>query len=211
MLPYQTHNEQGKVICQLCGKPFTVITPSHLKKVHSVTYDQYRARFGDFLASEEFTAKIKYGRVKGLLAANEKEIGEDIQIVDEPIIESDFNVSEILNVSVKDKDPMTKMRRLYLDHLRIQFANMRENYVIQEYALSGALKYEFITDFCDPVLKIIVDFPSSFFHNNDVYIDLAKNSKLKADNWMIITIPGRSPSLGEVDVQVKQAISTMRK
>lgn len=211
MLPHQPYNEQGKVICQLCGKPFTVITPSHLKKVHSVTYDQYRARFGDYLASEEFTAKIKYGRTKGLLATSEKEIGEDIQIVDEPIVEDVFNVGEILSVGTKDKDPMTKMRKLYLDRLRVQFANMRENYVIQEYTLGGNLKYEFITDFCDPVLKIIVDFPSAFFHNNDVYIDLSKNNKLKADNWMIITISGRSPSLAEVDAQVQQAISTMRK
>jgi hypothetical protein len=211
VLPHQPYNEQGKVICQLCGKPFTVITPSHLKKVHSVTYDQYRARFGDYLASEEFTAKIKYGRTKGLLATSEKEIGEDIQIVDEPIVEDVFNVGEILSVGTKDKDPMTKMRKLYLDRLRVQFANMRENYVIQEYTLGGNLKYEFITDFCDPVLKIIVDFPSAFFHNNDVYIDLSKNNKLKADNWMIITISGRSPSLAEVDAQVQQAISTMRK
>jgi hypothetical protein len=211
VLPFQPYNEQGKVICQLCGKPFTVITPSHLKKVHSVTYDQYRARFGDYLASEEFTAKIKYGRTKGLLATSEKEIGEDIQIVDEPIIEEVFNVGEILNTSTRDKDPLTQIRKRYLDRLRIQFGNMRENYIIQEYTLGGELKYEYITDFCDPVLKIIIDFPSTFFHNNDIYIDMSKHRKLQADNWMIITVPGRSPSLEEMDVCVKQAISTMRK
>jgi len=211
VLPFEPYDESGKVICQLCGKSFMVITPSHLKKFHSVTYDQYRARFGDYLSSKEFISKMKYGRMKGMLTTSEKEIGDDITIVDEPVIEEDFNVGEILNTSVKDKDPITRIRKLYLDHLRIQFANMRENYVIREYTLGGDLKHEFITDFCDPVLKIVVDFPSTFWHNVDMYIDLSKMRKLQESNWMIITVPGRSPSLEEVTKYVNQAISTMRK
>jgi hypothetical protein len=211
LLPFEPYDENGKVICQLCGKPFLVITPAHLKKSHSVTYDQYRARFGEHLSSKEFVSKMKYGRMKGLLTTSEKDIGDDIKIVDEPIIEEDFNAGEILNVEVKDKDPITRIRKLYLDHLRIQFANMRENYVIREYTIGGDLKYEYITDFCDPVLKIVVDFPFTFWHNVDMYIDLSKTRKLQENNWMVITIPGRSPSLEEVSVHVSKAILTMRK
>ena len=189
MLPFKPYDENGKVICQLCGKPFIVITPSHLKKVHSVTYDQYRARFGEHLSSDEFTSKMKYGRMKGLFVTNDKEMGNDIQIVDEPVVEPVFDVGEILNVSVKDKDPITKMRKVYLDHLRIRFSNVRENYVIQSFTLGGHLKYEYITDFCDPVLKIVIDFPSTFWHNVDIYRDLTKNRKLQEDNWFVITVP----------------------
>jgi hypothetical protein len=211
MLPFTPYDENGKVICQLCGKPFIVITPSHLKKVHSVTYDQYRARFGEHLSSNEFTSKIKYGRMKDLLTTSESDIGEDIRIVDEPVVEENFDIGEILNPTVKDGDPITKMRKPYLDHLRIQFSNMQVNYVIQEFTLGGHLKYSYITDFCDPVLKIIVDFPSTFWHNVDIYRDLTKNRKLEEDKWMIITVPGRSPSLAEVSACIEKSVLTKRK
>lgn len=210
-LPYPTFDENGKVICQLCGKPFLVITPAHLKKHHGVTYEQYRVRFGENLSSQEFITKMKYGKFKGKMLENEIQIGEDIQIVDEPVVEDDFDVSKVLEKTLKDKDPITKIRRQFLDRLRFHFVNMRENYVVNDFTIGGVLKYEYITDFCDPILKIIVDFPQTFWHNVDSYYDMMKNQKLEADGWMIIIVPGRSPSYEDVDKAVQAAMIAKRK
>jgi very-short-patch-repair endonuclease len=207
-LPYPIFNEGGKVICQLCGKPFLVISPSHLKKYHGVTFEQYKLRFGNNFSSKEFVTKMKYGKYKDKMKDPENDIiiGDDIQIIDEPVIEDDFDVAKVLEKTLKDKDPITKIRRQFLDRLRFHFANMRENYVVNDHTIGGVLKYEYITDFCDPILRIIVDFPQTFWHNVDSYYDLMKNRKLEEDGWMIITVLGRSPSFEDVDRAVREAM-----
>lgn len=206
-LPYPIYDESGKVICQLCGKPFLVITPSHLKKYHGVTYEQYKVRFGDNLSTKEFITKMKYGKFKDLMTESDPQIGEDIQIIDEPVVEEEFEVSKIFEKNLKDKDPITKIRRQFLDRLRFHFVNIRENYVVNDFTVGGVLKYEYITDFCDPILKIIVDFPQTFWHNVDSYFDMMKNQKLETDGWMIITVPGKSPSFEDVDKAVRDAMN----
>ena len=54
--------------------------------------------------------------------------------------------------------------------------------------------FEFITDFCDPVNKLIFDFPETFWHNQELYIDLNKDQRLKSYGWKIFRFKSNSPS-----------------
>ena len=92
---------------------------------------------------------------------------------------------------------MQKLR--VLDHLRLHFANIEKDYFVRHYAPNKNLLYEFITDFCDPVLRIVIDFPDTFWHNNDKHIDPLKNEKLKEQNWKVLTVKGRAPSVQDID------------
>ena len=52
--PYPFFDEKGKVICQVCGKAYLVISPPHLK-THNLIYSDYTTRFPDApLSNKEF-------------------------------------------------------------------------------------------------------------------------------------------------------------
>ena len=67
--------------------------------------------------------------------------------------------------------------------------------MIEEYGrMSGRLKYQFITDFTDPILRIVIQFPNTFWHNNDRNIDPLKNQKLEQDGWKVLVVTERAPT-----------------
>lgn len=190
--PYPSFDEKGKVICQACGKSFLVISPKHLKK-HNITYEDYTKRFPQApLSSQEFIARGKYGKNKDLFVPNE--IGEE-QLVDEeanPDIE-DLEVEKLIKSS-KPSTPMEAMKLKILDHLRMYFANVKMDYFIRQFGTDNNLKFEFITDYCDPILKVVIQFPETFWHNQEAAIDPNKNVKLEKYGWKIIEIPTNNPS-----------------
>jgi hypothetical protein len=60
------------------------------------------------------------------------------------------------------KDPVKQSKAKVLDTLRSYFTNVRADYMIEEYGkMSGRMKYQFITDFTDPILRIIIQFPNT--------------------------------------------------
>ena len=82
--PYPLFDENEKVICQLCGKPFMVISPRHLSGKHEIKYSEYKLRFPDApLSSAEFTAKSKYGKMKGVF-------DDDVEVEELEDIEEEF-------------------------------------------------------------------------------------------------------------------------
>jgi len=191
--------ETGKVACQVCGKYFLVISPRHLMK-HKISYSDYTKRYPNApLSSKEFSAKTKYGKVKDLFAPvkSDDEL-EEVIVNEQPTIEDDMDIEKIL----KEKtyvDPVKQSKAQILDTLRSYFTNIRQDYMIEEYGrMSKRLKYQFITDFADPILRIVVQFPNTFWHNRDVHIDPLKNEKLDADGWRVLTVKQRSPSRSDI-------------
>ena len=73
------------------------------------------------------------------------------------------------------------------------------DYLINEvHQPSGILQFSFITDYCDPVLKVVIDFPKTYWHNMDAGYDPNRNVKLKEAGWKIIEIKSKSPTFDEI-------------
>ncbi len=198
--PYPLYDPKGKVVCQICGKPFLVISPRHLQ-THNVKYADYTRRFPNApLSNEEFAARGKYGKNKDLFIYPENEIiGDDILVDEiEPAIEELDDVAEFARREIQH-DPMAKMKIKLRDHLRLYFTNVQMDYVVSQVGIDDRLKFEFITDFCDPVLKVVIQFPDTFWHNRDVYIDLNKNLKMEQYGWKVYEISSNNPSLSQID------------
>jgi hypothetical protein len=190
--------ETGKVNCQICGKPFLVISPRHLGR-HNITYSEYTSRYPNApLSSKEFSAKTKYGKVKDLFKPKYEDQFEEVVVEEEPNIEDDIDIEKML----KEKsysDPVKQSKAQVLDTLRSYFTNIRPDYMIEEYGkMSKRLKYQFITDFTDPILRVVVQCPNAFWHNNDTTIDPMKNDKLRQDGWKVIIISQKSPTRKEI-------------
>lgn len=183
--PYPLFDENKKVVCQICGKSYLVISPPHLR-THDVSYDEYQNRFPDApLSSKEFIKRGKLGKQK-----------DDVIINEEIIVEEEVDVIlEFQKSEVQKLDPMMQMKRKILNHLKYKISpNVEMDYLIQQYGTDGKLKFEFITDFCDPMLKVVIQFPNTFWHNHDLMIDLNKTVKLEQYGWKVIKIASNDPS-----------------
>jgi uncharacterized Zn finger protein (UPF0148 family) len=202
---YPLFDENGKVNCQICGKPFMVISPRHLSGKHKIQYGEYKLRFPDApLSSAEFTAKSKYGKVKGIF-------DEDVEIEEIQYIEKEFegigdpdihdeveiDIGKLTETIRRYKDPMQEKKGKILDHLKTFFSNIQQDYVVQLIDGGGRLNEEYITDFADPILKVNIEFPGTFWHNQGV-IDLMRDEKMKMYGWKIIHIHGQAPSLQKI-------------
>lgn len=192
---YPKFDKKGKVVCQICGKSFLVISPRHLDK-HNIKYADYTKRYPNApLSTQEFKARGKYGKNKLFEC---EEIGAE-QLVDECEPEVEELDIEKLVKSQKAVTPMEAMKAKILDHLKMYFANIRKDYLITQMGTDNRLKFEFITDFCDPILKVVIQFPDTFWHNVEAGIDLNKNLKLSQYGWKVIEIPTVSPSFELID------------
>jgi len=202
---FPLYDEKGKVVCQVCGKSFITISPRHLKG-HNISYADYFKRFPNAPKSnEEFAARSKYGKDKTIFKEQEETpiIGDDILVEEEPEIDELPIQKEVERLS-KKASPMEASKNKIQDHLRLYFANVEKDFMIRHYdERDGRLQFEFITDFCDPVLKVVVQFPDTFWHNQEIAIDLNKNLKLQNSGWKVIEIPGVSPSLDGIDKAMK--------
>lgn len=191
--PHPFIDEKGKVLCQVCGKPYLVITPRHLA-THDVTYSEYKLRFPDApLSSDEFDSLSKFGKEKELFMEQmmkeevEPDVGEEIY-VDEPIYE----------VEEDTRDLFTKSKDKILEFLQSYFSHMQKDFLIQERTLDGKLQFEFISDFADPILKINFEFPKCFWHNQGATIDPTRNNKLESHGWKVIEINSNAPTAEQI-------------
>lgn len=215
--PYSYYDEKtGKVRCQLCGKAYLVISPTHVKK-HGITYDEYKMKFPDApLSTDEFKIRGTHGKFKDLFEPKkqDEEIGEEILITEEEYPPDDI-VEEIIKEAVdeeeekikklgdsekqKPKDPIKAMKRRVYDGLSIYFSNVKADYVVEDKTIGGKTKYSYITDFCDPMMRIIFEFPNTFWHNTDFFLDPMKYEKLRQDGWKIIVIKSKAPTVKDIE------------
>lgn len=206
-LPFPEYDEDGKVICQICGESFNVISPSHLGRKHDVTMEQYRQRFSDApLNTEKFKLRQKYTHSPLF----EREEPEEVEVQEQPEIldkidkeEEKKLFKEVKEDKPKPTRPTDKSKSTILNELRKYYPHVRQDYIIQKFSSIGPLEYEFVTDFADPILRVIINFPDTFWHNQDYYMDYSKNNKLVQDGWKIIEIHSKNPT----PKQIKEALS----
>jgi very-short-patch-repair endonuclease len=203
---YELFSDNGKVICQMCGNEYHVISPKHLLK-HKVTHPEYRLRFPNApLSSGDFGKISKYGKDKPMFEDQDKTIvsemiGDETIVYDEPEVEEEFDLQKV--IEFERRDPIQDSKHKVYDHLRMYFTNIKMDYSIRENWPDGRTIFEFITDFADPVLKINIEFPKVFWHNQDQYIDLNRDPKLEEHGWKVVKIKSVSPSNKQIDEAIK--------
>lgn len=200
---YPLFDEDGKVICQVCGKSFMVISPRHLSSKHNIKFGEYKLRFPDApFSNSEFATRSKFGKVKGVFDDDDvkveelDDISEEFEGMLDPEIhgEMEIDIGKLTETIRKYKDPMQEKKSRVLDHLRTFFSNIQQDYVVQLIDNGGQLNEEYITDFADPILKVNIEFPDTFWHNQGRHIDLMRDEKMKMYGWKIIRIPGQVPN-----------------
>ena len=211
--PHPLFSEDKKVICQICGKPFQVISPKHLAK-HNLRYAEYKLRFPDApLSNSEFAASSKYGKYKDVFNNDDEVIVEDeiddiqkeFEGMEDPEIHEEVDIEKLSQTVRKYKDPMQERKLKILDLLRTFFSNIQQDYMVQLIDGGGQLNHEFITDFADPVLKIDIEFPDVFWHNQGL-IDLNRDIKMKSYGWKIIKIHGNGPTPSKITETISEQL-----
>jgi hypothetical protein len=204
-------DERGNVICQLCNKPFTVISPTHLKKAHGIKFDTYRAQFPDApITGEKFSKTMKYVKTD-FFKKDEEDDEDDIDKL--PTIEKSLSN----NFESKLKEFISKRPKLFKDEsglvpkdkadiinfLMQHFDNIKYNYFVEKLSISGHLDYRLVTDIVDVERKINFEFPDAFWHNKDVQKNY-RDMRLKADGWMIVDIYSKAPTVDDVEKELKK-------
>lgn len=208
--PHPEFDQEGKVICQICGKPLNIISPSHLRK-HDINLQQYKEKFkGINVTSEKFRVVSKFCH-SSALAPTPKPLNEIMEevIVDQPIspiedltkiIEKASEPPTKINIlppqKPKSKNPMKDMKTRILMMIKPYFLNIQQDYEVQIFTGTGHLLHEFITDFADPNQKIVINFPQTFWHNKNP--DPAVNKRLSEHGWKVIEIYSLAPGNKEI-------------
>jgi len=206
--PYEFLNDKQKVICQICGRGFISITPTHLK-THNITFSEYKLRFpkAPIISNR---SPIFHRDTNDKVLATEKDAPINEIIDDErdipkkdvnPVIHQEiiFDDKQLFTDNLKSQDICNTSKDKILVYLKSFFRNIEKNYMIQEYALSGNLVYEVITDFADPVLKLNIEFPNTFWHNSLFVNNRLRNIRLEEYGWKVIEIKKSSPSLKAIE------------
>jgi hypothetical protein len=208
--PYPEFDQEGKVVCQLCGKSLNIISPSHLRK-HDVNLQQYQEKFKDIhVTSEKFRVVSRFCHSPALAPTPKplNEIMEEITVdqtitqqedltkIIEKASEETTKVNILPPSKLKSKNPMQEMKMRILLMLKQYFLNIHQDYEVQIFTGSGHLQHEFITDFADPNQKIVINFPKTFWHNKNP--DPAANKKLSEYGWKVIEIYSIAPGNKEI-------------
>jgi very-short-patch-repair endonuclease len=198
-------DEKGLVICQLCGKSMMTISPPHLYYKHNkMTVADYKKQFPNAPTfNDEFSARSKYGKEKLFKMKEKEKIDTDLVFDDEAPPKIEELMIKEFSIDMPTMDPIQRIKIRILDHLKVMFPNIKQNYLIQKFDGQGKLMYEYISDFADPVSKINVEFPKTFWHNKGSFDNL-RNYKLEQDGWIIYEIMTLSASNEEIDKIIKR-------
>lgn len=198
---YERFDNNGKVICQVCGKPFGTISPAHLKK-HDMSMKQYIDKFPDFpLSSLPFHARKTKANNIELFSKIIKENEEIDKIREMPIEEIKDDIPEKKKESKVKQTP--KVNKIGKDDifykLKKSYPNLQLNYSVRKKRNDGILLYQFITDMADPIQKIDFEFPETFWHNTEPMQDPNRDKKLKEDGWRILRFKGLKPDIKYIE------------
>ncbi len=198
-------DERGNVICQLCQKPFNIISPRHLKKEHGLTFEGYRSQFPDApISGEKFSKTMTFARTKLFREEPIDEIPKIEQLFDQNFEEKLKDFSNYRKPKTFIDDGVTPKGKLdILNFLLAYFDEVENNYFIEKYTLSGHLDYRLVTDIVDLKRKIDFEFPNAFWHNKDV-AKPHRDLRLSGDGWTIVEILSKSPNVKEVEEELRK-------
>lgn len=187
--------EDGKIVCQLCGKPFDLITPSHLKRSHDTTYEKYRDLFpGAPLTSKQYQTMRKYVTFKTFKDKPET-LSDDVPV---PSPVKRYSPDPIPEPE-EDYGPHVHPNKAeILKFLQSIYPALINNYTIELKAPSGHLEFQFCTDMADPISKTDFEFPNAIWHNKDCRPNSAREVVMKKEGWGVIRINTTVPTIEDV-------------
>ena len=62
------------------------------------------------------------------------------------------------------------------------------DFIVDIFSMDGHLEYQLYADICDPVSKIIFNFPNEIWHNSEVRPVSNKEKILKDNGWTFINV-----------------------
>lgn len=206
---YPLFDEERKVICQICGRKFMILTPSHLKTHDGMTYSKYKDKFlGAPITNEEFKALSKYSRPSKYsdedfaILGDEKVIDEDI-----PVIDDEFEIPKI-QVAKEFATPMDAKKHEIFSFLVNYLPDVKMDSLIEIYDVQQRLIFSVISDFSDPFMKICIQFPDTFWHNLDaVGEDPNRDRKLAEHGWTTINIKSAAPSIKAIEKAIRKNLN----
>ena len=204
---FSAFNAKGKVMCQVCGKPYMILTPSHLK-THGLKYSEYNRKFpGAPMTTEEFKALSKYSKPSKYTEEDMKILGKETIIDDDiPVIDDDFEMPKV-QVSKKFSNPIDAKKHQIFSFLVEFLPNLKMDHLIKIMNVQNVHQHSVISDFADPFMKINVEFPDTFWHNmNTGFRDPNRNGKLREYGWKVITVKGPNPSIKAIDKALRSVI-----
>jgi very-short-patch-repair endonuclease len=203
---HSAFDAKGKVICQVCGKSFMILTPSHLK-THDVKYSEYNNKFpGAPITTEEFKALSKYSKPSKYTEEDMKILGKETVIEDDiPVIDDDFEIPKI-HVAKKFDNPMDAKKNEIFSFLIDFLPNLKMDHLIEVKDIQNILIFSTISDFADPFLKINLQFPDTFWHNVANWEDPNRDAKLQENGWKIITVKSTSPKIKAIEKKLREII-----
>jgi len=194
--------ESGKVICQLCGKSYKMITATHLKKFHQLSVEQYREQFPDApVSSKEFRAKQKYkhSTILKQTESSQKEASVKTEVVvdnqKEKIIE--IKESDVISEPAATTHELWKPDYVFVNRVqayeylkyKLNSEMLKMNYLVRIFTLSGHLDHAFITDVVDIKNKIDFEFTGVRWHNTPAIIgEQRRNSIMIKNGRRVISI-----------------------
>jgi len=126
-----------------------------------------------------------------------KDIVPIIEEDKEPRIEEDIDITSAYGA--EKIDIFYAARERVLDELKRFLPDIQKSYAIRSlYPVTNIVIFEFMTDFADPLRKIDIEFPNTFWHHRDV-ADTARKSKLEELGWRIIELQTDSPTRQEIE------------
>lgn len=202
--------DDGKVACEICGERFKIITTVHLKK-HKISLQEYKEKYPNAkLTGAKYSMSMKQ---KGNDIFKRKMEVDTISDMKEPVIEesvSDDITPEIEEIAITDLDmepvPEDKIGQqigTVLNIIKTYFPKTEKNYFIRKINLNNQLAYEFITDYADPMAKIIFDFPNTFWHNNH-HTNIFRNRRIKEDGWKVFTFNSKNPDFEKLKSELEK-------
>ena len=213
--------KDGKVSCAICGKRFKIITPRHLKQ-HRMSLADYKRKYPNSpISGSQFSASTKYAHADVFTEDKKTEeittpngtvdydkmmsdIDEDGVIVeDNSFPEIEEMTTREVNFEPVPEDRMGREKITILNLLRSYYPKVQKDFFIRKFTLSNQLDYEYISDFADPIAKVLFDFPKMFWHN-DYITNKIRNVKLQKEGWKIFTFTISSMNLEKVKNQLEK-------
>ena len=225
----QHFSEDGRAICQLCGRSFHVITPKHLERKHDTTIKLYREQFPEFpIVSKQFMAKQQRQRstlFQGAEEEKKKEVEEVLETIRRnedfieegepeialPIEEDETRIPKIEEVDF-EKEPLPVPPK---DEIEFLETSPQEKIDIVRY-LKGIfphMKNNFAVEkrglHGEMHYQLVTDMADpklrvifSFprsFWHNETLDFNRLKEQLIADGWDVVVINSRNPSIGDVE------------
>lgn len=193
----------GKIICQLCKKPFSKITASHLSSKHDgMTTEKYIELFpGAPVSNEAFKLSKSIAQKFDTFKKNEEVLKDTAKVpevnVKRVLYQKPQPTTKLVSGEVKDVDygpHVHKNKVLILKFLSKYYPALINNYAIELYTPDGHLEYRFQTDMADPVSKTVFEFPGVIWHNVDPRPNLTRNTVLKENGWKVIVTDSPAPN-----------------